>query len=93
MSARDTLWQCECGHYFRDSQALHADHPFDQRLRLDFCPGCREVVGGQELREICDEPGCTKTVSCGWPSEIGYRRTCGSHMSTSVNGTCKESQP
>lgn len=28
----------------------------------------------------CDEPGCTKQQSCGWPSDAGYRLTCGEHM-------------
>ena len=27
----------------------------------------------------CDEPGCTKESSCGWPTEGGYRRTCYDH--------------
>jgi hypothetical protein len=24
----------------------------------------------------CDEPGCTRRVTCGWPSGAGYRQTC-----------------
>ena len=28
---------------------------------------------------LCDEPGCFKYVSCGWPSENGYRSTCSEH--------------
>jgi len=28
---------------------------------------------------ICDEPGCFNHVSCGWPSDDGYRHTCGQH--------------
>ena len=74
----DRLWQCECGAYFRDSMMLRADHPFDQRLVITFCPECREVIG-ETPRPICDEPGCTETVSCGWPSEAGYRQTCRLH--------------
>ena len=27
----------------------------------------------------CDEPGCEKEATCGWPSTDGYRRTCGDH--------------
>lgn len=27
----------------------------------------------------CDEPGCFEHVSCGWPSDDGYRSTCGKH--------------
>lgn len=29
---------------------------------------------------LCDEPGCMKRRTCGWPSETGYRHTCGEHM-------------
>ena len=28
---------------------------------------------------ICDEPGCCDQVSCGTPTENGYRSTCGKH--------------
>lgn len=27
----------------------------------------------------CDEPGCGRESSCGWPSSRGYRRTCFEH--------------
>jgi hypothetical protein len=27
----------------------------------------------------CDEPGCTRRVTCGWPSGAGYRQTCSEH--------------
>lgn len=27
----------------------------------------------------CDEPGCSKRASCGFPTPDGYRRTCGEH--------------
>ena len=28
---------------------------------------------------LCDEPGCFNYVSCGWPSDNGYRSTCSDH--------------
>lgn len=28
---------------------------------------------------VCDEPGCGKAASSGWPSPSGYRRTCHEH--------------
>ena len=31
------------------------------------------------LLHMCDEPGCFKDAGCGWPSENGYRWTCGEH--------------
>lgn len=45
-----------------------------------FCPECKEIVGGTTMLQICDEPGCTREVSCGWPTKDGgYRNTCGDH--------------
>lgn len=32
-----------------------------------------------DMGSICDEPGCLKSVSCGTPTETGYRSTCGEH--------------
>ena len=29
---------------------------------------------------VCDEPGCGKVIATAWPSETGYRRTCGEHF-------------
>lgn len=28
---------------------------------------------------LCDEPDCFNYISCGWPSDVGYRATCGEH--------------
>jgi len=36
----------------------------------------------------CDEPGCEQEATCGWPSDAGYRRTCGHHYRVA-----KEPQP
>ena len=33
----------------------------------------------KEALGLCDEPGCFKYISCGWPSENGYRMTCSEH--------------
>jgi hypothetical protein len=32
------------------------------------------------MPSICDEPGCLNFVSCGTPTEGGYRHTCGDHQ-------------
>jgi len=39
----------------------------------------------------CDEPGCEREATCGWPSRPGgtgpnggYRRTCGEHMRNAI---------
>jgi hypothetical protein len=33
----------------------------------------------KEALGLCDEHDCFEYVSCGWPSENGYRTTCGNH--------------
>ena len=32
-----------------------------------------------EIYRRCDEPGCTREGTCGWPTDGGYRRTCYKH--------------
>jgi hypothetical protein len=35
---------------------------------------------------LCDEPGCYDTVSCGFPTDDGeYRRTCSTHSNFKLN--------
>ncbi len=42
-----------------------------------------EILGWDEPHPVpsmqCDEPGCNKQGTCGWPSDTGYRRTCSEH--------------
>jgi len=33
----------------------------------------------KETLNMCDEADCYDEASCGWPSDKGYRRTCGKH--------------
>ncbi len=49
----------------------------------DATPGCEcEPMHVWPCPTIprCDEPGCEQEATCGWPSDSGYRRTCGKHM-------------
>ena len=39
-----------------------------------------EIEVLKPLLSMCDEPGCYKPVSCGWPTEDKYRMTCLEHM-------------
>ncbi len=50
-----------------------------------------DVLGWEDPHPLpdrrCDEPGCMKDATCGWPTRPGgtglnggYRRTCGDHM-------------
>lgn len=36
---------------------------------------------------LCDEPGCKAASSCGFPTETGYRRTCGTHYDAATRMT------
>lgn len=38
-----------------------------------------ENIELKRFSNVCDEPGCFRYASCGWPSEAGYRRTCYEH--------------
>ena len=57
------------------------------------CPQCRAP---EHVAQVCDEPGCRKESSCGFPTPQGYRRTCGDHFRSprSVNrlGTASAEQ-
>lgn len=65
-----------CDRIASDSELLRAANPFDSQDELVGCPHCKQVEGFDRL---CDEPECEQTVSCGWPSEDGYRSTCHKH--------------
>jgi hypothetical protein len=63
------------------SDGLTISNEFD----LDVVPDARKALAENDhdkLKKIlscCDEPGCYKQISSGWPSENGYRQTCGDH--------------
>ena len=71
-------WRCtECDHCMNEeSELLSAPNPFDAANEVYGCPACKEV---NCFTNICDEPGCNDDASCGFPTETGYRHTCGKH--------------
>lgn len=70
-------WICtECDEVCTDTQVLRAPNPFDDDHIICGCPCCREV---NSLLACCDEPGCEQLVTCGTPTEDGYRKTCTKH--------------
>lgn len=70
-------WGCtECDWNGADSELLVADNPFDADQLIHGCPDCKAVGS---LESACDEPGCTRLSSCGFPTPAGYRRTCYDH--------------
>lgn len=69
----------KCGWHGMFSEALSALNPFepaDDDSKIYACPSCRMV---QEFSVACDEPDCWLAVSCGTPTESGYRQTCEKH--------------
>jgi len=56
------------------------------------CPHCvMEHQWPCPTIQRCDEPGCEREATCGWPSRPGgtgpnggYRRTCGEHMRNAI---------
>lgn len=58
-------------------EMLVAQNPFDPSSEIQGCPHCKSI--GQFVN-LCDESGCTRDASCGWPTnDGGYRRTCYEH--------------
>ena len=55
-------------------------------MGLSALEGAFELLGWEDPHPLptmgCDEPGCGKRSTCGWPSGTGYRRTCGDHWRT-----------
>lgn len=70
-------WRCECGHVCYSDDMLRAPNPFDPEDEVTGCPRCKLIP---QWEELCDEAGCLKAATCGFPvSPIGYRRTCAAH--------------
>lgn len=66
-----------CGRGFYDKELLEAPNPFEPELKIYGCPFCKSV---NELTMLCDEDGCEKDASCGFPTPSGYKVTCGDHF-------------
>lgn len=81
----DRRWRCEsCNEIFPDTETLIAPHPFASGS-ISGCPRCKAALdSGAAL--VCDEPECTESVSCGWPSPDGYRNTCHAHWKEARRG-------
>ena len=75
---RQRKWKCcSCDCISVEADLLEAVNPFDETLKIIGCPSCKDAAG---FTEICDEPNCVRDATCGFPTQEGYRRTCGDHM-------------
>lgn len=66
------------------SDGLTISNEFDLNIMEDIKKVIREYQYAEynvlkPVLNLCDEPNCLNDVSCGWPSEKGYRRTCIEH--------------
>jgi hypothetical protein len=66
--------ECEWRGYFIDM--LSAPNPFDINDTCQGCPKCKRV---NTILYACDYKNCWKPVTCGTPTESGYRSTCSKH--------------
>ena len=74
---RPGRWRCQaCDWIGSSSNLLTAPNPFDPSADCWGCPNCKAI---DDLLNVCDEPGCNRPSSCGWPGPDGYRVTCGIH--------------
>lgn len=82
-------FRCEerrCG--WHGEEVLTAPNPFDPADTINGCPSCRAV---DTIELACDEPDCWEPVSCGTPTDSGYRNTCGPHLPNVVRCTQRRS--
>lgn len=77
MSEKTTLWRCKCCDWDGTlGDLLTAPSPFRPDDTLTACPACKVH---DELVNMCDESGCRRDATCGFPTDTAYRRTCGKH--------------
>ena len=64
-----------------DAGGMEISNEFDMSQKsaiLDIVQS-KKIEALKEPLNLCDEPGCFVEVSCGFPTENGYRRTCFNH--------------
>jgi hypothetical protein len=72
------LTRCNaCDHEMSIRSLLTATNPFDPADTIYGCPHCCQCTEGFTM--LCDENGCHRDVTSGWPSPAGYRHTCHIH--------------
>ena len=79
MERRNQKLKCmelKCTWHGLQERLLIASNPFNKNEEIYGCPKCQSI---NSLALACDEPGCWQSVTCGTPTEDGYRNTCGKH--------------
>ncbi|MBL0320730.1 MAG: hypothetical protein IPP74_15755 [Alphaproteobacteria bacterium] len=71
-------WKCtECQTITDDDQLLIDNNPFIKGRIIVACPSCYTV---NAVVIVCDEYGCERVATFGYPTDEGYKNTCGEHM-------------
>lgn len=74
------LFECDyCGHVMAESDVLQTPVARPKGGAPAFVSQCPECGECNSFTNVCDEPGCRLEATSGWPTEHGYRRTCGRH--------------
>lgn len=75
----DLLFRCTaCEWHGTEAQIDRVNDPKPGSTAIwNVCSRCRDA---EQFVNMCDEPGCNNEAGCGWPSDNGYRRTCGEHI-------------
>lgn len=65
-----------------EAGGMEISNEFDLNLKYELTKVVREndYARLKPLLGLCDVDECYKSASCGWPSDNGYRHTCGEHM-------------
>ena len=67
----------ECNWRGQQDQLLTAINPFDSDDDINGCPQCKSI---NTALFACEETDCWEPVTCGFPTAVGYRQTCGRHV-------------
>ena len=65
------------------SRGVLAEHVPEDWLLEAIADALDAADAAEEVAQRCDEPGCMRPASCGWPDGEHYRRTCFEHWKRS----------
>lgn len=73
-----TDWACEGAAPRAEGLDVERFRRYEEHVGGLHCPEWHAETC--EWQERCDEPGCTKEATAGFPTDEGYRRTCSDHI-------------
>lgn len=74
---KPSTYRCtECGEITHKDDLLDAPNLFYPGDNISGCPECKAI---ERFELLCYEGNCENRVECGFPTDNGYKRTCGDH--------------